>query len=232
MKKLYLITYDEKINRDTLKDFLTRSPDVGQWFYSIPQSIFAYSSLSAQEFYDRIIEAFPAHGRIFVTSVPYHNSQGLLPNNHWEIIKKNVAVHDYTLEFRGYWLDRNKSGLPAESGIYCVYAANYNPSQDTVLLEKLLYIGKAVNVRTRHVDHEGRPSWERKLSSGQMLCYSCAPLARRSLMICEAALIYKNQPICNDLGKDSFLHEATHVVTRGRNALLETEFTVFHSQPL
>lgn len=229
MKKLYLIAYDEKIDRNALKGFLTKSTGIGQWFYSIPQSIFVYSSSSAQELYEQIAEAFPTHGRFFVTSVPYHNSQGWLPNNHWEIIKTNVAVHDYTLEFRGYWLDRNKSELPAEPGIYCVYAANYYPSKDTVSLKKLLYIGKAVNVRTRHVDHEGLPSWERKLSAGQMLCYSFAPLGKHSLMICEAALIYKCQPICNDLGKDSFLHEPTHVVTKGRNALLETEFTVFHS---
>lgn len=229
MKKLYLIAYDEKLDREALKVFLEKSPDVSQWFYSIPQSIFAYSSLSAQELYGRIVEAFPTHGRLFVTSVQYHDAQGWLPNNHWEIIKKNVAVHDYTLDFQGYWLDRNKSGLPAESGIYCVYAASYNPAQDTVSLQKLLYIGKAVNVRTRHADHEGLPSWERKLCAGQILCYSFAPLAKRSLMICEAALIYKNKPICNDIGKDSFLHEGTHVVTRGRNALLETEFTVLHS---
>ena len=229
MKKLYLIVYDEKIDRDALKGFLGKTPDVGQWFYSIPQSIFAYSQLPAQELYERIVEAFPTHGRFFVTSVPYHDAQGWLPNNHWEIIKKNIAVHDYTLEFRGYWLDRNKSELPAESGIYCVYAATYNQTKDMVSLEKLLYIGEAVNVRTRHADHEGLPSWERKLGAGQILCYSFAPLAKRSLMICEAALIYKNQPICNDLGKDSFLHEATHVVSRGRNALLETDFTVLHS---
>ena len=229
MKKLYLIAYDEKLDRDALKVFLGKSPEVGQWFYSIPQSIFAYSSLPAQELYDRIVEAFPTHGRFFVTSVPYHDAQGWLPNNHWEIIKKNVAVHDYTLDFRGYWLDRNKSGLPAESGIYCVYAASYNPANETVSLRKLLYIGKAVDVRDRHVNHEGLPSWERKLESGETLCYSFAPLAKRSLMICEAALIYKNKPICNDIGKDSFLHEATHVITKGRNALLETEFTVFHS---
>ena len=229
MRKLYLIVYDDKVNRDELTAFLTTIPNSGPWFYSIPQSIFEYSSLSATELYKQISKAFPLHGRFFITAVPYHASQGWLPNNHWEIIKRNVAVHDYALDFRGYWLDGNKSGLPAEPGLYCVYAAKHNKVKDSVSLEKLLYIGKAVDVRARHVDHEGKPSWERKLAEGEVLCYSFAPLARRSLTICEAALIYKTKPICNDLGKDAFLHEPTHVVTGGRNALLETEFTVFHS---
>lgn len=229
MRKLYLITYDEKLNRDELTAFLEKVPDSGPWFYSMPLSVFEYSTLSAAELYNRIVKEFPSHGRFFITAVPYHDSQGWLPNNHWEIIKKNAAVHDYTLDFRGYWLDCDKSSLPAESGIYCVYAATYNQVKDTVSLAEVLYIGKSENVRARHLDHEGWPSWDRKLKSGQILCYSFAPLPSRSLTICESALIYKRQPICNDLGKESFLHEATHVITTGRNALLETEFTVFHS---
>lgn len=229
MRKLYIIAYDESLKRDALTQFLEGVPDTGPWFYSIPNSVFVFSALSAVELYGQVHRRFVGHGRYFVSEAPYRNIEGWIPNNHWDLIKQNTTVHRYTLDFRGYWLDENRRGLPAESGIYCVYAATYDQSSDMVSLQNLLYIGKSVDVRARHANHEGRPSWERMLKAGQVLCYSFAPLPSRSLEVCESALIYRCKPVCNDLGKESFPHEATHVATRGRNALLATEFTVYHS---
>lgn len=229
VRRLHLIVCDDKLKRSELTSFLDDEKDFGQWFYSMPNSLFVYSTLPAAGVYKRIKERFPGHGRFFVTAVPYHDSKGWMPNNHWEIIHANSAVHDYTLDFRGYWLDGQEASLPAESGIYCVYASTYNKATDTVTLREVLYIGKSVNVRDRHVDHEGKPYWKSKLEKGEVLSYSFAPLAERSLTICELALIYKQQPKCNDLGKEAFLHETTHVVTKGRNACLPKEFTVAHS---
>lgn len=229
MRKLYIIAYDESLRRDALTQFLASVPDTGPWFYSIPNSVFVFSSLSAVDLYGQVHRRFGGHGRFFVSEAPYRNIEGWIPNNHWDLIKQNSTVHNYTLDFRGYWLDKNKHALPAESGVYCVYAATYNQNLDTVLLQNVLYIGKAVDVRARHMNHEGKPSWERQLKAGQVLCYSFASLASRSLVICESALIYKHKPVCNDLGKESFLHEATHVVTKGRNALLVADFTVFQN---
>lgn len=229
MRKLYLIAYDEKLKRAELTTFLNGVKECGPWFYSMPNSLFVYSSLSAEGVYNRIKEHFPNHGRMFVTAVPYHNSQGYMPGNHWEIVNANSAVHDYTLDFRGYWLEGREASLPEEPGIYCVYASTHDKSADTVTLREVLYIGKAVNVRKRHEDHEGKPSWKRKLREGEVLSYSFAPLSEHSLAICEAALIFKQQPICNDVGKEAFHHESTHIVTKGRNACLPTEFTLTHS---
>jgi hypothetical protein len=48
------------------------------------------------------------------------------------------------------------SGLPAGSGIYGVYAAAYNQGNDTVTLNRLLYIGESENVRDRVTTHEKR----------------------------------------------------------------------------
>jgi len=37
-----------------------------------------------------------------------------------------------SLKFDGYWREVNKSGIPAESGIYGVYVCTYNKEQNTV----------------------------------------------------------------------------------------------------
>ena len=229
MRKLYLIAYGDKLKRDDLTSFLGGVKECERWFYSMPNSLFVISSLTANEVYDRIEERFSVHGRFFVTEVPRHNSQGWIPNNHWEIIKANSVAHDYELEFDGYWLEGKEALLPSKPGLYCVYASTYNRSADTVTLREVLYVGKSVDVRNRHEDHEGKPSWRQKLKEGEVLSYSFAPLPERSLSICEAALIFKLQPVCNDMGKEAFHHESTHIVTKGRNACLPTEFTVTHS---
>ena len=230
MKKLYLLVFGQNIEREELTSFLSSVHDCGPWFYSIPNSVFVYSLLNAEELYACVAKHFHEHGNMFVTEVPYHNSQGWIPDRHWEIIKRNVVVHDYDLEFRGYWLENNEKSLPEESGIYCVYASTYNREIKTVSLNKLLYIGQSVNVCERHREHEGKIFWKSKLKEGEGLCYSFAPLPKRSLAICEMALIYKHKPICNTMGKESFPYEATHIVTRGRNACLIKDFTVFHSE--
>lgn len=229
MRRMYLIVYDDKLNRADLTSFLDGVKECHQWFYSMPNSLFVFSSLSASEIYTLVKGKFPGHGRFLVTAVPFHDFKGWLPNNHCDLINANSAVHDYTLDFRGYWLEGKESLLPAEPGIYCVYATAYNQVADTVTLRELLYIGKSVNVRKRHEDHEGKPYWKRMLNNGEILSYSFAPLSERSLAICELALIYKQQPKCNDMGKEAFLHETTHIVTGGSNACLPKEFTVAHS---
>jgi hypothetical protein len=43
-----------------------------------------------------------------------------------------MSAEAYSLEFTGYRLATNSSGLPAKSGIYCVYACVYHTNNDTV----------------------------------------------------------------------------------------------------
>ena len=75
-----------------------------------------------------------------------------------------MAAKNYLLNFDGYWRDVNKDSLPAQSGIYAVYAATYDGIGKTVSLRRLLYIGESADVRSRVATHERRPDWLKKLS--------------------------------------------------------------------
>ena len=44
----------------------------------------------------------------------------------------SMAEKTYWLEFDGYWRDENKGGVPAESGVYCVYACTWSSEAKTV----------------------------------------------------------------------------------------------------
>lgn len=130
------------------------------------------------------------------------------------------------LEFNGYWREVNKSGVPVQSGVYCVYACTYNESSDTVTLRELMYIGESENVRTRLVNHEKLPKWKSRLDAGETLCYSFASIGTVDRVRVEAALINYHRPPCNTEYVNSFPYPTTSVTTSGRNYFLESEFTV------
>lgn len=137
-----------------------------------------------------------------------------------------MVKHEYTLVFKGYKLEGRESTFEHESGIYCVYSCVYKAEQNTVILNELLYIGKADDFFERHKNHEGKPTWRAKLKSGEMLCYTRAPLAKASLTICESALIFHYKPICNDTSDVNFHHDTTKISMSGAIGLLEAEITV------
>ena len=136
------------------------------------------------------------------------------------------AKHSYNLVFDGYYLEGAEDRFSHISGIYCVYASTYNKLKDGVSIRKLLYIGKAEGFRKRHNPHEKKAAWKQELLGGEILCYSMAPLAINSLIICEAAMIYQHQPDCNGDCKDDFHHDTTDVRTSGMNRGLLSDFTV------
>ena len=141
-----------------------------------------------------------------------------------------MAKKTYSLDFDGYWRAPNADGLPANSGIYCVYACTHNPQENTVSLRKLLYIGESANVRERVGSHEHWRDWERELQQGEVLCFSAAlisPGADRQRA--EAAMIYYHKPPCNSEYVHSFPFDETSISTSGRNALLSGHFTVYTS---
>ena len=88
-----------------------------------------------------------------------------------------MAAKSYTLNFDGYWRAPNVSGLPASSGIYCVYACTHNVQKKTVSIRKLLYIGEAANMKERVPGHERWQDWEHELLRGEELCFSAALIA-------------------------------------------------------
>ena len=140
----------------------------------------------------------------------------------------NVKMDEYILNFDGYYIERNKSSLPKEAGIYCVYTCKYNKKENSVSDLFLLYIGESENIYDRHKDnnHEHYDDFCSYLSEGETLCYSYALVSGDERMQCEAALIYKMQPPINTQNKDEFLYEKTHLKTSGSNSGLSKDFIV------
>lgn len=132
----------------------------------------------------------------------------------------------YQLEFKGYRLQGSEATLEEISGIYCVYAAIYNKERDTVTLNRCLYIGRAENIRRRMMDHRNDGDFLNLLRPGEILCYSRAPLPAEELVRCEAALIYEHDFGGNEQSTKEFHHDATRVITTGRNEFLHGDFTV------
>ena len=139
-----------------------------------------------------------------------------------------MAAKSYSLDYHGYWRAPNISGLPAKSGIYCVYACVHNVTQKTVTLRGLLYIGEAENVRNRVAKHERWDDWVRELKVGEELCFNAAlisPAADRERA--EAAMIHHHKPPCNVEYVNAFPFDTTTVSTRGKNEKLDGQFTVY-----
>ena len=140
-----------------------------------------------------------------------------------------MAAKSYSLTYNGYWREANVGGIPAQSGVYSVYACRYDRSSDTVSIRKLIYIGEAQNVRSRVSGHEKTPQWRRHLTAGEELCFNFAPIGGDRERV-EAALIHHHKPPENTQYVDTFPYEKTTVSTGGKNRFLDSYFTV-HRTP-
>jgi len=105
-----------------------------------------------------------------------------------------------------------------------VYAATYNQDRDTVSLNRALYIGRAENIRARMMQHHNTGDLMGLKNPDEILCYSRASLPADDLVRCEAAMIYEHRDLLgNSQSTHEFHHDATHVITKGRNKFLHTD---------
>ena len=130
------------------------------------------------------------------------------------------------LNFRGYWMEVNKNGIPDASGIYCVYACTYNAITDKVSIRELIYVGESDNIWNRISNHERLADWKKRLRSNETLCYSFAGVSENDRVRAEAAVIFHHKPPCNTEYRNSFQFDTTTVTTSGRNAMLDSGYTV------
>jgi len=137
-----------------------------------------------------------------------------------------MAEKTIDVKFDGYWRDVNKAGLPAKSGIYCVYECTYNVEAKTVSLQSLIYIGESEDVQNRVANHEKYNDWLKHVKKGNELCFSCGEIASADRSRAEAAMIFKHKPPENDEYVDSFPFDRTIMSLAGKTALLNTSFTV------
>jgi len=137
-----------------------------------------------------------------------------------------MAEQSFNLNFKGYWHEANIVSIPPEGGLYCVYSCTYNKDNDTVAVNKLIYIGEADDVNQRISKHEKWQAWKSHLNSGEEVCFSTAHVDSTSRERIEAALIFKHKPPVNDDYKYSFPFDRTTILVSGVSALLVQIFTV------
>ena len=140
-----------------------------------------------------------------------------------------MAEKTINIKFDGYWRDKNKGGMPKESGVYCVYECTYNVQTEKVNIHKLIYIGEADNVNSRIANHEKYKNWLRYVRQGNELCFSFGGVNSTDRQRAEAAIIFKHKPPENDEYKNSFPFDKTTMSLSGETALLYTSFTVIRT---
>src|SRR4051812_39159321 len=105
-----------------------------------------------------------------------------------------MAAQLFEVTFLGYWREPKISGLPAQSGVFCVYVCNHNPADKAVVLLRLLYIGETGNANGTIAQDRMWPSWKAALGNpNQQLCFSFAPVESRYRRQVAATLIHAHQ---------------------------------------
>lgn len=137
-----------------------------------------------------------------------------------------MATQICNVKIRGYWRDRNKSGVPCYPGVYFVYEANYDKQSETITLHRLIYIGEADDVNQRISHHEKYEEWKKYVDEGNELCFSAGKVEGDMRKRVEAAYVYTHKPPVNTEFNDSFPFDETTVLSSGSKALLNTNFTV------
>lgn len=140
-----------------------------------------------------------------------------------------MAEKTISIKFDGYWLDRNKGGIPQQSGVYCVYECTFNVQANTVDIHKLIYVGESDNVNDRIANHEKYDNWLKHVRQGNELCFSFGGIGSTDRDRAEAAIIFKHKPPENDEYTDSFPFDTTTMSLSDKVALLNTYFTVYRT---
>ena len=139
----------------------------------------------------------------------------------------NETIKTYSLDFKGYWREINKAGVPHKPGIYLVYRCVYDSRNNTVGLKDIIYIGKAEDVHDRIANHEKIKHFNDQLQQGEELCYSFADAPVSDLDVVENALILAQKPILNDRLKDTFNYGKVSIKLDGRCACMKyTDFRI------
>ena len=137
-----------------------------------------------------------------------------------------MAELELYVEFYGYWRESKKELIPSHSGVYCVYECSYNPDNDSVIINRLIYIGKAENVRERISNHEKWGEWRQNIGDGKELCFSSGSVEPDIRERIQAAFVFQNKPPLNDEYKNSFPFDQTTITARGSVELHITDFSV------
>lgn len=140
-----------------------------------------------------------------------------------------MAATTFNVIINGYFRDSNKTGIPNFTGVYFVYTSTYNPQNNTVILDNLIYIGESDHVNLRIQNHEKYNIWRSYLKPGQELCYSVGQVANDDRFRVEAAYIFKHKPPVNTEYVNAFPFDQTTINSLGETIFIDRLFTVFRT---
>ncbi len=130
------------------------------------------------------------------------------------------------LNFEGYTTvnDISDSNLDY-NGIYVAFAGKPDELHETYYCNKVLYIGKAdkSTISERMADHKNKDfdEWSKKLEGEEELVFSFAKLENKEpIGDIENALIFKNKPIFNKIGKDKYAGDAIFITSNNQKGNL------------
>lgn len=140
------------------------------------------------------------------------------------------SAYSYGLDFSGYVTEDELHNLPDTSGIFCVYEAMLPDNSDALVIERLLFIGEAGNLRHRLLNCEMMSIWQFSIKARHKLAFSYAPVDSFNRLRVSAALIFYHKPPYNQEYINHFPFYPTIVRSRGDTAFLDTMFSVVKTE--
>jgi len=125
-------------------------------------------------------------------------------------------------DINGYY---RKEQLPNKSGVYFVFAATYNHSDNVIYDARLIYVGESGHMHERHNgtkenphEHEHYQDFLDELEDGESLWYACMLIPNEDDRVwIQDAYIYALQPVINDIGRDNYSHSEGITVSLSTN---------------
>jgi hypothetical protein len=138
-----------------------------------------------------------------------------------------MALFSCNVIIEGYWRKMNRHFIPNFSGIFFVYLASYNKTEDTITPDELIFVGHGWKIREqieRHVQTDN--PWLPFQKPQQEFCFSAAYISELDMERVASAFIYYFKPPANNQYKDSFTYDPTTITVTGKTARLKSQFTV------
>jgi len=137
------------------------------------------------------------------------------------IFEANRIINQKELHVENAFLDKDRMFLPEYAGIYFVFVGSVEHFHDETFKMKaprLIYIGQAKNINSRHNADNGSPAHEHyedfdnERGNGEEIAYAFAPVGNLfDRLLIESSLIYQFKPCINIKDKYKFTHRPTRI---------------------
>ncbi len=137
-----------------------------------------------------------------------------------DINKVPKIICGQELHFAGYYLTKNISKITTKPGIYLAHSCRYKPKNNTVNLNKLLYIGQNANIQRAIRNHNTTKAWEKYLTPGEELCYSFSILQKDRQRI-HSVLVNTYKTQANIVKANAHVYPKTTLKIKGNSGNLD-----------